>query len=154
MPRRIAALAAILITVGTGALMIVPSSEARAAAVTAAGPARARMVAAHLAGVGEAWFFGTACTSVKRCMAVGQKVTPAGTGTLAEAWAAGRWRVLPTPNPAGMTDSWLVAVSCSEAAACMAVGSAMSPKAPNAALAEYWNGLRWRLVPLPLRRGR
>ena len=150
MPRRIAAFAAILITVGTGALTIVPSSEARAPAVTAAGPVRARMVAAHLTGVGEAWFFGTSCTAVKRCMAVGQKVTPAGTGTLAEAWAAGRWRVLPTPSPTGMTDSWLVAVSCSAAAACMAVGSAMSPNAPNAALAEYWNGLRWRMVPLPV----
>lgn len=81
-------------------------------------------------------------------MAVGLKVTPTGSGTLAEQWAGGRWRVLPTPNPAGMSQSWLLAVSCVSEAACVAVGNAMSQSGlTSTEFAEQWNGRRWHLIP-------
>jgi hypothetical protein len=128
----------------------------RAAGVTATGPVSARAAAPALAAVGEAEFFGTSCAAVRQCVAVGTKLTSTATSTgsvtLAEQWRGGRWRVLPTPSPAGMPDSWLNAFSCLSQASCVAVGAASSPSALTA-VAEQWNGRRWRLIPPRTPRG-
>jgi hypothetical protein len=58
------------------------------------------------------------------------------------------WRVQSTPNPSPTTlHSVFSSVSCPSATMCLAVGSNSSGH--NTALAERWNGKKWRLEPLP-----
>jgi hypothetical protein len=74
---------------------------------------------------------GVSCTSANACTAAGRGVScssgttcpPAGLTkgvTLAELWDGTTWKIQPTPNPTGVPS--LVAVSCSSATACTAVG--------------------------------
>ncbi len=88
------------------------------------------------------------CTSAARCIAVGDR----GTRTLAEAWNGARWRLLNTRSPAR---SSLTSVSCT-AAGCMAVGGhavhihGLPPDLyPARPFAEAWNGISWRVLPIP-----
>ena len=57
---------------------------------------------------------GVSCTSATACTAVGSYLTGAdGTeATLAERWNGTAWKIQPTPNPGGPTDSYLSGVSC------------------------------------------
>jgi hypothetical protein len=60
--------------------------------------------------------------------------------------AGSRWKVEPTPNPAGATISELSAVSCTSGRACTAVGSrAASLSSRTFTLAQRWDGTRWRI---------
>ncbi len=88
------------------------------------------------------------------CVAVGSSdVNPAGDYvTLAEVWDGTSWTVESTPNPAKA--SQLLGVSCSEASACIAVGSwqkppPMGPRAGSRLLAEDWNGTVWAIEKTP-----
>ncbi|MGO8958021.1 MAG: hypothetical protein ACLQFR_11710 [Streptosporangiaceae bacterium] len=81
------------------------------------------------------------------CTAVGQYLNGSGTGlTLAEHWNGRRWTTQHTPNPAGSTESGLVAVSCQSATSCTAVGSYSSSSPLVGTLAEHWNGHHWALL--------
>jgi hypothetical protein len=73
------------------------------------------------------------CTSVTRCMAVGDN----GTATFAEAWNGTSWQILTTP---ALAASSLTAVSCT-GVSCMAVGGYGTH-----ALAEAWNGASWQVL--------
>jgi hypothetical protein len=92
---------------------------------------------------------GVSCPSRGACFAVGD-YTPAGViagyATLAERWEGTRWAIQAVPNPPGSGFKALAGVSCSSAAACMAVGSGGVGGGP---LAERWDGARWAIVPAP-----
>ncbi len=92
---------------------------------------------------------GVSCPSRGACFAVGD-YTPAGViagyATLAERWEGTRWAIQAVPNPPGSGFKALAGVSCSSAAACMAVGSGGAGGGP---LAERWDGTRWAIVPAP-----
>lgn len=112
------------------------------------------------------------CTSGTFCMAVGTSgpmVTASlahGTGVsvavnarrsaartvpfkpLAERWGGARWRIVPAPNPAGSTGTFLYSVACSSRRACIAVGGASAGKV-GVPLAERWNGSRWSIAKTP-----
>jgi len=96
------------------------------------------------------------CLSSASCMAVGYFGYNNGTGTsltLAEAWANGHWKIVPTPTPQG--SGQLAGVSCLGTAACMAVGENNHPvgEPVRGTLTEAWNGTRWSAVPSPNPRG-
>jgi hypothetical protein len=93
-----------------------------------------------------------ACTSATACTAVAEAVNASGTWvTMAERWDGIRWRIQPTPNPAGARSAGLFGVDCTGPSACTAVGavvdSASDPVGPT--LAERWNGTKWRIQPTP-----
>jgi hypothetical protein len=93
--------------------------------------------------------FWVSCPAANSCMAVGGYTKASGAGvTLAERWNGTSWRILPTPNPARATISALFGVACSTLSACTAVGQAIIGGAPQA-LAERWDGTRWRIQPTP-----
>src|SRR6516165_8261818 len=93
--------------------------------------------------------FWVSCPAANSCMAVGGYTKASGTGvTLAERWNGTSWRILPTPNPARATLSGLLGVACSTLSACTAVGQAIIGGASQA-LAERWDGIRWRIQPTP-----
>jgi hypothetical protein len=64
--------------------------------------------------------------------------------TLAEQWNGTRWRVLP-PLTTGRGGS-LLAISCTGAAHCIAIGAQVR-SGTSGPLAEAWNGARWRMLP-------
>ena len=67
---------------------------------------------------------GLSCSSPAACTAAGSYDTTSGsTALLAEAWNGTSWHIQATPSPAGSTGSEFLAVSCSAAAACTAVGA-------------------------------
>lgn len=90
------------------------------------------------------------CTGPGTCMAVGEqgKVNKP-VFTLAETWTAGRWRVLPTPRPAGVVGSQLLSVACLGPARCVAVGFATQTSDAVFGLVQVWNGRTWRALRLP-----
>ena len=89
------------------------------------------------------------------CQAAGS--APAGTRPVAARWNGHVWQVehLPRPTPAPQSLT-VAAVSCATARFCMAVGDASrgatampSQAYRDTALAERWNGSRWRVIPAP-----
>jgi hypothetical protein len=90
--------------------------------------------------------FWVSCPAADSCMAVGTYVKTSGVGVnLAEQWNGTSWRVLPTPNPTGTAFSDLLGVACTAPSACTAVGSSVTTAGAFRALAERWNGTRWRI---------
>jgi hypothetical protein len=118
------------------------------AALLLAGPGPATASSAPTAAVRHgATLLGVSCTRSARCMTVGSRArTSTTTDTLSEELTGGRWRVLPTPNPAGARSSFLNEVSCRSAARCVGVGASTSKAHGTVALAQAWNGRRWRLT--------
>ena len=103
---------------------------------------------------------GVSCGSPAACTAAGSYDTPSGgTALLAEAWNGTSWHIQATPSPAGATGSEFLAVSCSAAAACTAVGAttistpggrgASGGTSMTVSLAERWNGTSWRIQATP-----
>lgn len=170
MKRRLTGLAAVLAVVAAG-------SAAASAAPIATGPHWIVQSTPNRP-VPNNMFAGVSCTSGTFCMAVGISgprilASPA-SGTsrpfavnghrlaasalsitpLAERWDGTRWRIQPTPNPAGSGDTFLFGVACSSRRACVAVGSAAIGKV-TVPVAERWNGSRWSIqkTPRPPRSG-
>src|SRR5262249_3285404 len=90
--------------------------------------------------------FGVSCTAADACTAVGyytdseQRIHP-----LAEIWTGARWKIQPTPSPAGHPLSGFLAVSCTSARACTAGGAKTPPHGNSPPRAERWNGKSWRI---------
>jgi hypothetical protein len=100
-------------------------------------------------GMSNGSFGGVSCPRARACTAVGGYTNRAGTEvTLAERWNGTRWRIQPTPSPAGLSSA-LVGVSCRIARVCTAVGSYTNRAGVEVTLAERWNGIRWRIQPTP-----
>jgi hypothetical protein len=91
------------------------------------------------------------CTSPTACIAVGSSSNP-GSGrpakTIAERWDGRRWSIQRTLSPDGAVSSRLSGVSCTSAAACTAVGTAVFARS-QAPLVEHWNGSTWSIQPTP-----
>ncbi len=100
------------------------------------------------AGTTDNFLTGVSCPSPGVCTASGYANTSSGTQTLAETLSGGTWTIIATPNPGN--GSRLLAVSCSSATACSAVGdSAVTGTDPEVTLAEQWNGKSWVVQPTP-----
>jgi hypothetical protein len=67
--------------------------------------------------------------------------------TLAETWNGSGWSLLPTPSPGSFADE-LRGVSCTNSAACIAVGD-FEGTGFGRPLAEAWNGTSWSRVRIP-----
>jgi hypothetical protein len=93
---------------------------------------------------------GVSCFSSSSCTAVGDYTKRLGTTvTLAERWNGTSWSAESTPNPAGAPSSWLNAVDCTSAPACVAVGDAFTRSGTDITLAERWDGTRWSIQATP-----
>jgi hypothetical protein len=68
---------------------------------------------------------------------------------LAEAWNGTSWRVQAVPAPNGSASSSLFGVSCTSPGACTAVGYYSTAAGRALAVAERWNGTRWRIQAVP-----
>jgi len=62
---------------------------------------------------------------------------------------AAQWRSVSVPLPAGASGASLNAVACARMSLCWAVGTAKIRHRGHRALAERWNGQRWRVAPVP-----
>lgn len=81
--------------------------------------------------------------------AVGESLNGVGTQTLIEHWNGSKWKVVPSPNPAGALFSvfeGVVAVSEDDA---WAVGAFTPQGGSTQTLIERWNGSKWKIVPSP-----
>jgi hypothetical protein len=101
-------------------------------------------------------FSGVTCFSGTSCLAVGGQGGQRGQVTLAARWNGKFWSPLHTPNvPRPALDSMLAAISCAAPTACMAVGDSdrgvgnTGYATHDRALAEWWNGTKWRMLPAP-----
>ncbi|MBO0816130.1 MAG: hypothetical protein J2P30_13440, partial [Actinobacteria bacterium] len=93
---------------------------------------------------------GVSCASVRTCIAVGYGAAPTGESTtLAERWDGSRWRIQPSPVPAGTVSAGLSGVSCPSPSACTAVGEFTNSGQRELPLAERWDGTGWRVQPVP-----
>jgi len=96
------------------------------------------------------------CTSASACTAAGgygNNSSPPQVLPLAERWDGTRWHIQRTPNPSGAQFSFLNAVSCTSASACITVGNAATSLNTPLTLAEHWNGTRWGIQSTPNRAG-
>jgi hypothetical protein len=100
----------------------------------------------HLPGAQATFLNSISCTSGFACTAVAGVVSASGRlVTMAERWNGTRWRIQPTPNPAGTRGAELSGVACTAPSACTVVGGSFA----NASLAERWNGTKWAIQASP-----
>jgi hypothetical protein len=96
---------------------------------------------------------GVSCTSSSFCMAGGSATNdPSGNGPttpLAEMWDGHAWAITPTPHTPGAVQTFLGATSCTSKTACTTVGEQHFPDGSVAAIAERWDGTRWRIQSTP-----
>jgi hypothetical protein len=96
---------------------------------------------------------GVSCLSPSFCMAAGSYSTSSSESgpvkPLAERWNGKKWVIVPTPNAAGAVQTFLGAVSCTSPSACTTTGEQHSATGIMPAVAERWNGTRWRIQPTP-----
>ncbi|HEX9034008.1 MAG TPA: hypothetical protein VF834_19375 [Streptosporangiaceae bacterium] len=90
---------------------------------------------------------GVSCRVFTYCIAVGDNQTRHGAVALAELWNGSRWRLLRPVSEPHARASMLDKVSCPREISCMAVGTYITASGQEFALAEHWNGARWRLRP-------
>jgi hypothetical protein len=90
------------------------------------------------------------CSAAEACTAVGHYVNSSSVEvTLAERWNGKEWVIQSTVTPTGAKSSSLASVSCSAAAACMAVGHFVNSSGVEVTLSESWNGTSWSLKEPP-----
>jgi hypothetical protein len=96
----------------------------------------------------DSYLNAVSCASATYCAAVGSTYPASGPGkTLVERWNGSGWAIVASPNPAGVSESYLSGVRCTRATACTAVGASAS--ASDKTLVERWNGSAWRLLAGP-----
>jgi hypothetical protein len=101
------------------------------------------------------FLYAVSCSSPDACTATGYDETGMTwpVKTLAERWNGRRWAIQSTPNPAVYAEE-LAGVSCSSLTDCTAIGNDFDPRRGQFALAEHWNGKRWREQATPHLKGR
>ncbi len=70
--------------------------------------------------------------------------------TFIEHWDGTAWSIVPSPNPAGSTTTYLTGVSALSANDVWAVGHSHGGARP---LIEHWDGTAWSIVPAPYATG-
>jgi hypothetical protein len=96
------------------------------------------------------------CPTAHACIAVGDAEQEEGLepAPLAEHWDGSTWSKAVVPMPNGASVAALLAVDCSSANACVAVGGFSSAGLfPDQALAEAWNGTKWTVKSVPVPQG-
>lgn len=90
------------------------------------------------------------CATARSCVAVGASSRNQGNpAALAENWNGSKWTIRKVPEPAHNSGVTLTGVSCTAANACTAVGFYSTHSGTALALAERWNGAKWRIQKLP-----
>lgn len=102
-------------------------------------------------GAASGTLFAVSCASATACTAVGSASGKAAglSVNLAEAWNGTSWRVQAIADPSGSTGGSLHGVSCTSRSACTAVGYYNNAAGRELAVAERWNGTRWRIQAVP-----
>jgi hypothetical protein len=85
------------------------------------------------------------CATTVGCMSVGGQIVAAPVPPLAESWNGTTWRLTTTAS-LGQAYGNLLALACPRASFCVAVGDQFTGASPTRALAEEWNGTRWRVM--------
>src|SRR5215469_4947789 len=98
---------------------------------------------------GPSLLLGLDCASAKTCTAVGYSNANDSPTVMVEQLAHGHRTIQAAPNPIGAVSSELTGVTCTSPAECVAVGDTTSKNRTRVALAEQWNGRRWRVQPIP-----
>jgi hypothetical protein len=102
------------------------------------------------AGAKSAQLFDVACSSTKRCTAVGRYVNAhSATVPLAESWNGKKWVVQHTPIPAGAIRATLRGVACPSKTVCFAGGATKARTGTFKTLIERFNGHRWSVQAAP-----
>jgi len=80
---------------------------------------------------GESQLSGVSCASATSCVAVGWATAPGAntTSTVIETWDGVTWSLASSPNPLLHKRAYLYGVTCTDPAACFAVGGSSTPKA-------------------------
>ena len=114
---------------------------------------------------GSAWTLGTipnagntalngvSCNGAKVCTAVGDVLSGGSIVTLALRWNGTDWTAQSTPNPTGVTSSFLIGVSCPSVKNCIAVGRSLDGSGNQIPFAEHWNGTSWTIKNTPVPAG-
>lgn len=103
-----------------------------------------------LPGTSSSQLTGVSCLSASSCTAVGYDTDHAGVIVpLAETWNGTRWAIQAAPAPSGSSASGFLAVSCTSASACTAVGDNTVFTGASLPLAERWNGTSWSVQAIP-----
>ena len=94
---------------------------------------------------------GVSCASPRACTAVGGYLAfnTIAFRSVVLRWNGSRWASQATPDGVGANVSDLAAVSCAAPDACTAVGTFDKTGTRTMSLAETWNGVRWRIHPVP-----
>jgi hypothetical protein len=92
---------------------------------------------------------GVSCTSATNCTAVGGYAPGSQFLPLIEHWNGTSWKIQSAPLPSGGQDSVLEGVKCVSATFCVAVGNYHNSAGTGVALAEFWNGTRWKSQSAP-----
>lgn len=79
----------------------------------------------------------------------GSGIAPAPARPLVETWNGKAWKTLRALMPAGNFNGRLGGISCVSRSRCIAAGRSAAAPGHVRALAEAWNGTRWRLQPIP-----
>src|ERR1700728_512522 len=79
----------------------------------------------------------------------GPWVTAAGGLSRAPEFGDGPWQTEPTPNPGGLANGTLEAISCGGPGACIGVGSYVNDAGTTVTLAQLWNGTSWQTQSSP-----
>jgi hypothetical protein len=145
-----------------GTVLAAACAASPAPTPAASSPATPSAVAANGLSTLAVYLSGVSCTGAWSCVAVGSAILRQNTAIVpegevvpvAETWNGRRWlgRRLPGPVGTALLGSRLEAVSCDGPRWCVAVGS-HSTATGDQALADAWNGTRWRLLPLPYPHG-
>ena len=103
------------------------------------------------AGGGSLGLAAVSCVSATSCEAVGQYSNGSAQLTVAEGWNGTAWAVQATPNAVSTfaASNELVAVQCTSASFCAAVGKDEGLSVQTLTLAEVWNGAKWSIRSTP-----
>ena len=93
---------------------------------------------------------GVSCPTTTSCFAVGSSTdSSSANNSLAELWNGTTWSTIPSPNPAGGTETSFNGASCPTTTSCFAVGSFLDSSSVTVSLVESWNGTTWSPVTTP-----
>jgi hypothetical protein len=105
---------------------------------------------AALKSAADSYLYGVSCPSVKNCVGVGSYLRSSSlTRALVEVWNGTKWSTRSAADESGSPATSLMAVSCSSAISCMAVGNAMTPREVAFAFSETMSGSKLTAVSTP-----